>query len=170
MSSLLGELCTSYMYCPSAFLSPFLFVWFSRPVFSLFQQSVFGNHTHQCVCVYVSGRSACLMALAEGLCSHVNPPPALPATAAQRRSVCLYVTVCVCFCMLQGCSPWGGQAAVLAAVITADSSRQQDLGLRLGFLCQEPAVFAASSNSFPPFFKVTHFSSFPASFVSVHLA
>eukprot|EP00064_Thunnus_orientalis_P017562 superscaffoldBa00003771_g17646 len=71
---------------------------------------------------------------------------------------------------LQDCSPWGGQAAVLAAAIAADSSRQQGLGLRLGFLCQEPAVSAASSTSFPPFFEVTPLSSFPASFASVHLA
>lgn len=71
------------------------------------------------VCVYVSGRSACLVALAYGLCSHLNPPPALPATAAQKRSVCKYVTVCVGVCSLQGCSPWGCQAAVLAMVIAA---------------------------------------------------
>lgn len=122
------------------------------------------------VCVYVSGRSACLMALVEGPCSPVNPPPALPATAAQKRSVCLYVAVCVCFCVLQGCSPWGDQATVLAAAIAADSSRQQDLGLRLGFLCQEPAVSAASSTSFPPFFEVTPLSSFPEFFAAVHLA
>lgn len=115
------------------------------------------------VCVYVSGRSACLVALAYGLCSHLNPPPALPATAAQKRSVCSYVTVCVGVRSLQGCSPWGGKAAVLAAVIAADSSRQQDLGLRLGFLCQEPAVCVVSSHSIPPCIILYKLSPFPPS-------
>lgn len=65
----------------------------------------------QGVCVWV-WESVCqgqvslsLVTLAEGLCSHLNPPPALPATAAQWRSVCFYVTVCVSFKSCRAVAP-----------------------------------------------------------------
>lgn len=72
----------------------------------------------------VRGRSACLVALAEGLCSHLNPPPALPATAAQKRSECLDVTLSVCvviFSVLR-LTPLGKPGSSAAC---GDSCRQQ---------------------------------------------
>lgn len=48
-----------------------------------------------CVRLHVNGRSTCLVALAEGPCSDLNPPPALPACTSGKREVCLYATVCV---------------------------------------------------------------------------
>lgn len=70
--------------------------------------------------------------------------------ACRCRSKEKYVTVFCTFFFLccRAAAPWGGQAAMLLVVIAADSSRQQDPGLRLGFLCQEPAV-SANSHSFP---------------------
>lgn len=72
----------------------------------------------------------------------------------------------VCVGRARGCSPWGVRAAVQAAVIAADTSRQQDLDLHLRFLRQEPAVSAGSSYlhtlrafvrlSSSPFFFILH--------------
>lgn len=77
--------------------------------------------------------------LAAGPCSHLSPPPTLPEKRSARYGT-VSIGVCVCCrttplpppppCNSSGC---------------CDSSRQQDLGLHLGFLCQETAVSA-----FPP--------------------
>lgn len=61
------------------------------------------------------------MALAEGLCSHLNPPPAPPATAAERRSVCRYSTAVV-FVSVAGLQPLGSPSSRAGC---CDSSRQQ---------------------------------------------
>lgn len=53
-------------------------------------------------------------------------------------------------CVLQG-SSLGGRPNSSAG--WGDSGKRQDLGLHLGFLCQEPAVSVASSFSFPPPFS-----------------
>lgn len=74
--------------------------------------------------------------LAEGLCSHLNPPP----TLLEKRSACScgIVSIGVFACCRTTLPPPPPQSC-------CDSGRQQDPGLHLGFLCQETAV-----SLFPP--------------------
>lgn len=96
------NLISFHLFC---FREPFV----CRPVFS--------SSTRQSrASVSVRSRSARLMVLAEGLCSRLSPPPALPATAAPRRSVCLDVTLCVYACVI---------SVLQGSVDNADSGRQQ---------------------------------------------
>lgn len=90
------------------------------------------------VCVIVGQLVSCR--LAEGLCSHLNPPPTLP----EKRSVCSCGTLSIgaCACCRTTLPP---PPPPRNSSGCCDSGRQQDLGLHLGFLCQETAV-----SLFPP--------------------
>lgn len=90
----------AHLACKSPFLSSSWFTRSSQSLFSSPQQSVW--ELIKSVCVSVKGRSACLVALAEGLCSHLNPPPPACHNSSKEKWVLGCHTICVCgyfFCL-----------------------------------------------------------------------